>query len=230
MRKLRDAIKRQSVYFATEFVIIVLGVLVALGVDEWRGEFAIERQRTHVLTSLLVDLKEDEEDYRHFVEVARDRANIAEALTAVDPPTSVPFRGSPIGAGEGMFQLGISGWLQTHRGAFQEMTATGAGISVADDALRSRILRYYALATNRARINEFIEPELHRYHAALEELGIAYTAAGAIPVDSALASQRVVAVIRNIGVTARFAVTYVEDLIQANRELIAALEEELAES
>ena len=228
MRNLRDAIKRQSVYFATEFVIIVLGVLVALGVDEWRGEFEIERQRTHVLTSLLLDLKEDEEDYRHFINVARTRASIAEALMSAKLPTSIPFRGRTIGPGEGMFELGITGWLQTHRGAFQEMTATGAGISVADDALRSRILRYYALATNRARINEFIEPELHRYHAALEELGIAYTAGSAIPVDSALASPQVVAIIRNIGATARFAVNYVEDLVLANRELIAALEEELA--
>ena len=165
MKILRDKIRRQTIYFVSEFLIVLFGVLAALVVDEWRRDFELDEQRRHIIESLLVDLREDRIDYRHFVKSAELRAKIAELLTTpgewhkAEAETGLKYRG------EGLFQLGVSGWLQTHRGAFQEMNATGARIAIADDELRSKILRYYALATDRARVNDFIAPEMERFHA-----------------------------------------------------------------
>ena len=46
---------------------------------------------------------------------------------------------------------------------------------VRNDDLRLRILQYYSLATDRARVNDFIAPELQRYHQALENPNVFVT-------------------------------------------------------
>jgi len=55
-----------SVFLAAEFVIIVLGVLVALSVDNWNQERQDNKTKSHLIESLLSDLREDKEDYNEF--------------------------------------------------------------------------------------------------------------------------------------------------------------------
>ena len=101
---------------------------------------------------------------------------------------------------------------------------------MANDALRIQLLQYYALATDRARVNDFIDPELRRYHEALERIGVSYADRDAIDVDLVLNNPTAVAIVKNIGETARFVQIYCRDLIEANDRLIAAIESELADS
>jgi hypothetical protein len=229
MRSLRKTLKKQSVYLFSEFIIIVLGVLVALAVDEWRDENAMEQRRLHLLSSLLVDLKDDQNDYQNFVRSARQRHQIVRQLTSSPLPDQLHLSDTLMSLGEGLFQVGLSDRLQTHRGAFQETTATGSRIVVENDALRIQLLQYYALATDRARVNEFIAPELSRYHQALENIGVSYADRDEIDVDAVLNDPTSVAIIKNIGETARFVQSYCRDLIEANINLITTLEAELAD-
>ena len=85
------------------------------------------------------------------------------------------------------------------------------------------------IATDRARVNEFIAPELRRYHQALENIGISYADRGMIDVNVVLNDPTAVAIIKNIGETARFVQVFCNDLIEANNDLIASLEAELAD-
>ncbi len=230
MESLRKILRKQSLYLLSEFVIIVLGVLVALAVDEWRDESAMDQRRQHVLASLLVDLRDDQIDLRSFVKSAQQRHEIVKQLTSGPVPEHIQWRNSQMSLGEGLFRVGLSDRLQTHRGAFQETSSTGSRMVVENDELRIRILQYYALATDRARVNDFIAPELSRYHQALENIGISYADRDAIDVAKVLDDPIALAIIKNIGETAHFVQFYCSDLIEANSELIAALEAELADA
>jgi hypothetical protein len=221
-------IRRQFAFLFWEFVVIVLGVLAALAVDEWRNELTLKEQRAHVLESLLTDFREDRLDYQHFVENARERTEVAKYLdslaygTVTEPPAKFET------AGDAMHFLGITARLRTTRSAIQEIGSTGTRIVIEDNELRAKILQYYALAADRSAINDFIEPELQRYRAALERLGVSYSDASRIDAKAVLDDATVHALVRSMGSVAEFALLYCEDLIQLNSELIAEVEGALA--
>ena len=63
-----------------ELIIIVIGVLIALAVDEWRDNIQLEKQRSHILSTLLVDLEEDRKDYEDFNATSQRRSLAAQFL------------------------------------------------------------------------------------------------------------------------------------------------------
>ena len=63
-----------------ELIIIVVGVLIALAVDEWRDNIQLEEQRSHILSTLLVDLEEDRRDYEDFNDTSQRRSRAAQFL------------------------------------------------------------------------------------------------------------------------------------------------------
>ena len=117
MKDVKIAIRRQSTFLFWEFVVIVLGVLAALAVEEWRGELELAEQRVHILESLLVDLREDREDYLHFVENQQARSAAATYLTTLAKDGAAELPEGFQTAGEAMHFLAITARLQTTRSA-----------------------------------------------------------------------------------------------------------------
>ena len=69
-----DKSQKPATFLALEFLIIVLGVLVALAVDSWNTSRANDEVRAHLIASLLTDLREDQGDYAEFVASSEKRA------------------------------------------------------------------------------------------------------------------------------------------------------------
>jgi len=202
-----------------ELIIIVAGVLIALAVDEWRDNVQLEEQRIHILSSLLVDLEEDRNDYDDFNTTSRLRWQAAQFLlsdSAAEGLKSTEWAESP---GEAIYRLAYSSRVQTTRSGFMEMISAGGRMAIYDDTLRSQILRYYSLATDRAAVNGFISPETQRFHVALEALGVSPSDRETIDVQSVMANPTASALVRTLGETAEFATTYIEDLVEANNQL-----------
>lgn len=208
-------------------MVVVLGVLTALAVDQWREEQALRDERRHVLTSLLTDLREDQEDYNHFVYNTRVRATAAAYLDSLANRSAADLPVEFQNAGEALRFIALTTRLQTTRSAIEEISSTGATAAIQDDQLRERILQYYALATDRSAINQFIEPQLQRFQIALEQLGVSYADGGEIDVAAVLADKTVHALIRSIGQTADFAPIYCQELLERNEALIADIEQTL---
>ena len=210
-----------------ELMIIVVGVLLALAVDEWRENVELQKQRNHILSSLLVDLEEDRNDYRDFNATSRRRWQAAQFLLSLDAAEgsrSTEWTTSP---GEAIFQLAYSARIQTTRSGFMEMISVGGRMAVDDDELRSQILKYYSLATDRAAVNGFITPQMQRFHAALEAMGISPSDRETIDARSVMANPTASALIRTLGETAKFATVYIEDLVEANGQLAESIRREL---
>lgn len=92
-------------------------------------------------------------------------------------------------------------------------------MAIHDNSLRSQILKYYSLATDRAAINGFITPETERFHAALEAIGVSAADRDTIDAQFVMANPTVSALVRTLGETAKFATLYIEDLVEANKQL-----------
>ena len=221
-------IKGRAVLLFSEFVVIVVGVLVALAVDEWRENIQVAKQRIHILSNLLVDLEADRSDLEHFDTVARRRWAAAQYLVSLargNGLAETEWTGSP---GEAVYRLAYSPRIQPSEGAFLEMISAGDSIPISDNELRSKILRYYSLAGDRTAVNEYISPQLERFHHVLESLGVSATDRDVIDAEVVLADPRARALVRTIGDTAGFSSRYLEDLRTANRDLIALIEKTLA--
>ena len=210
-----------------ELMIIVFGVLIALAVDEWRDNIQLAEQRRHILSTLLVDLEEDRIDYEEFNTTARRRSRAAQFLlsySTAGAPASTEWTGSP---GEAIFQLAYSARIQTTRSGFMEMISAGGRMAVYDDDLRSQILKYYSLATDRAAVNEFITPQTQRFNAALEAIGVSPSDRDAIDARSVMANSTASATVTTMGETAEFASVYIEDLVEANHRLAESIRKAL---
>jgi Arc/MetJ family transcription regulator len=211
-----------------ELVIIVFGVLIALAVDEWRDDIQLAEQRSHILSTLLVDLEEDRRDYEDFNATSQRRSQAAQFLLSYsitgDSITgdlkSTEWTGSP---GEAIFQLAYSARIQTTRSGFMEMISAGGRMAVYDDDLRSQILKYYSLATDRAAVNGFITPQTQRFNAALEAIGVSPSDRDSIDARSVMANPTASALVRTLGETAEFASVYIDDLVEANHQLAESI-------
>ena len=202
-----------------ELLIIIAGVLIALAVDEWRDNVQLEEQRLHILSSLLVDLEEDRDDYDDFNTTSRLRRQAAQFLLSYSAAEGLKSTGWAESPGEAIYRLAFSQRIQTTRSGFMEMISAGGRMAIHDDALRSQILRYYSLATDRAAVNGFITPETQRFHAALEAMGVSPSDRETMDVQSVMANPTASALVRTLGETAEFATTYIEDLVEANNQL-----------
>lgn len=214
---------KRSTFLASEFVIIVLGVLVALGVDNWRAERENQEIRDHLVDSLLSDLREDKEDYAEFVSDCEARYAAASFITKRVADSSAWTDEDYRQARDALRRLGSTSRLETVESTFREMSALGSAATFDDKELRLGISYYYGLARDRADLNDMLMPGILRYRAALEELGISYVDHQQIDVDAVLGSPKVLAIIRELGAWAGVS-RLVDDLQNANEDLIAKLE------
>jgi hypothetical protein len=212
-----------------ELVIIVVGVLIALAVDEWRENAQLEEQRSHILSNLLVDLEEDRRDYEDFNATSQRRARAAQFLLSYSTASDLESTEWSRSPGEAIFQLAYSARIQPTRSGYMEMISAGGRTAVYDDDLRSQILKYYSLAADRAAVNGFIAPELQRFNAALEAIGVSPADRDAIDAQFVMANPTASALVRTLGQTAEFATLYVEDLVEANHQLADSIRRTLAD-
>jgi hypothetical protein len=212
-----------------ELIIIVVGVLIALAVDEWRDNIQLEKQRSHILSTLLVDLEEDRRDYEDFTATSQRRSRAAQFLLSYSTGGDLESTGWTRSPGEAIFQLAYSARVQTTRSGFMEMISTGGRMAVYDDDLRSQILKYYSLANDRAAVNGFITPQTQRFNAALEAIGVSPADRDAIDAQFVMANPTASALVRTLGETAVFSSLYIEDLVAANHKLSESIRRALAD-
>jgi hypothetical protein len=110
-----------------------------------------------------------------------------------------------------------------------EITASGSGSAIQDAELRSQILRYFAIADRRKRINDYLNPKLNDLISQMEMLGVSPYERNRDRLDDVIRNPEVRALMITILSLSEFAVSYVDDYSELNRQLTSAVEEALAE-
>jgi len=174
---------RKAVYsLGLEFVVVVVGILVALAVDDWRQARADRALEQHLLTSLIQDLEADSSDAalqdgasrRVFESAARLLAVIDSQIAGTSPQSSVQ------GLSQHLARLVFLAELEISDGTYAEMIATGSLRVLRDPDLRRQVSQYYSRG---ARILEIPRRQVDprpALEAALAEAGVVPGSAGEV--------------------------------------------------
>ena len=168
-----------------EFMVIVLGVLLALAVDDWRQSRADRALETHLLTSLRADLEADEIDAKFQEEAEQGlRDAVDHILTVVDHPLAPSTAkkdttGSEIDASLWMLQWRIE--LEVADGTYSEMIATGSFKVIQNTALRAQISKYYTDSRRSLAIPARLIDPRPEFLTALASVGVVPGSADHLP-------------------------------------------------
>ena len=141
------ALRSRVIRMGAELLVIVVGVLVALAVDEWSGSLDERELEREYLQALAMDLEEDSTAYARALV-----PNLEEALTALR--TVVPVaRGADAMPSDTVGFLTLM-WESTfsvsqfeeRRTTFEELLATGNLSLIQSPELRASIVSYYEQA------------------------------------------------------------------------------------
>lgn len=215
--------KSPVIFLASEFVVIVLGVLTALAVDEWRNSREQAEIREQLLTALIPDLDDDLGDYEQVVRSSRTRLDACGKLLNADVVSLDGNEAAAVQLGDAFFHCSRYARLETSETAISEMTANGSGRTIEDTELRIRIMRYYALARDRADINMLFQSTTLAHVGELANQGFALLDRQGIDAPLVLSNPVLRARIKGIMATLPYAIEVTEDLIQENRALLAEL-------
>lgn len=154
-----------------EFVVVVVGILAALAVDDWRQSREDLALEEHLLTSLVQDLVSDSADAQIQERAVQRALAAAEALAAaIDSPqhnqtTSEELNGY-------LSALVFLPELEITSGTFAEMTATGSFRVIGNRTLRREISRYYASGASLLEIPRRQVDPRPDFEAALAAVGV----------------------------------------------------------
>jgi len=147
-------LRSRVIRMGAEFLVIVIGVLVALAVDEWSSSVQERELEREYLQSLAIDLGEDSTAY-----AAALAPNVEEALTALRTivPVARGIGGMPSDTVEFLRLMRESTFSVTQfeerRTTFEELLATGNLSLIRSAELRASIVSYYEharLSTSRS--------------------------------------------------------------------------------
>jgi hypothetical protein len=229
-----------------EFAIIVLGVLVALGVDDWRSTRQEHAREAYFLSGLAEDLRADIADF----ETARRngqarvaaasyvtaqlgaRRPAAESLLGIGGDRSSSFAPDPAAPVPGDLTAGLQQLARVSNfdfatGTYQEILSSGNLDLIRSEAVRRAVSQYYAFTADRGESDNRIRQALFEYYEALGQAGLAPGDDGELLRRIPAADREtIMAAIRLGWGLAAVQITISDDLASRARTLLALVERE----
>lgn len=145
-RKLRQRLfagNKFSTYLVTalgEILLVVLGILIALQVDNWNQQRSEMREEQRLLTKLAEDLQNDIAQLEVNIRSARERRAKTDTLLDIlaDPEQFETARFLEI-----VYPLFIESHFEVNSGTFDESLASGTIRYIRGDSLRQQTFEYY---------------------------------------------------------------------------------------
>lgn len=226
---------------ASEFVIVFVGVALALAADSWRESLSEKRLETDYLRRVVADLE------MGFQSVSNNMVRVDQAGQAATRLRAY-LNGKHVYADEtGIFldityaaETGGRGLAWPHATTYEELVSTGRLNLISDPSLREAISRYYRAANFAITIRESIPVLILDRYAAITAFSVRGLSRGGpdsilerLDADSRaaiLAELQDEAIVRELALTASRCESLageVSDLLELNRELSARILESL---
>lgn len=125
-----------------EFVVIVMGVLAALAVDEWRGDYEDRKTEIDYLDRLRVDIERDIEKFSSEILVLEKKADFLQSL--LDKTIESQFSENPRGLMEAKVYSSFRGLPVSVSTTFDELKSTGRLALIRDLEIRNTMSEYYS--------------------------------------------------------------------------------------
>jgi hypothetical protein len=150
---LEGRVSRYLGYAVGEIVLIVVGILIAVQIGEWREGLKNRNQENDLLLSINQNLKEEKGEIERDIEVLKKQITAMEMIIAYFDSGEIPSEEMERYFGQ-FFGYNI---LRSIRTAYE--TTKGAGLSITNPDLNRLIFRYY----------EMEQLRIHEYNAAVKE-------------------------------------------------------------
>ena len=149
-------LKLNWAYGIGELVIVVVGVMIALGFDQWNSDRLDRVEEVEIIDRLIADLQVDLEELSGYLNgVSRKEALLLRVASSIDSAIERPT--DMVGFLQDVARAANYGWNQARarRTTFDEVLASGKFGLIRDATIRVRIADYYDRDVSRAnRINE----------------------------------------------------------------------------
>ena len=127
---------------ATEFVVIVVGVLAALAVDQWRDERNDSKTEVEYLSRLRIDVEADIEQFYSFEQILETKARLLQSL--LDDTINSEFAHDPRSLMEAVQYSSFIALPDSVSTTFDELLSTGHLALIQDVSLRDALSKYYS--------------------------------------------------------------------------------------
>ncbi len=127
---------------ATEFVVIVVGVLAALAVDQWRSERDDRKTEAEYITRLRIDVEADIENFNRFERILEGKAHFLQSL--LDDTIDSVFADDTRGLMEAKEYSSYRALPDSVSTTFDELQSTGRLALIQDLAQRDALSKYYS--------------------------------------------------------------------------------------
>jgi hypothetical protein len=128
-------------YVAGQFVVIVVGVLVALAVDQWRSDRNDRAREAEYLARLTADLTADTATFSEFLSLLGTKSDVLGALL-VDSARSLS-NAEPSALMDRLTASGFVALPPNRAGTFRELQTTGNLGLLEDVSMRDALAQYY---------------------------------------------------------------------------------------
>ena len=132
-------------YGIGELCIIVVGVMIALGFEQWNSDRLDRVEEAEIIDRFIADLREDLEDVSNGLNlVAAKQERLERIYTALGPPIKRPT--DEAGFLNDVASAAVYGWVQARarRTTFDEVLASGRFGLIRSTAIRVQIADYYS--------------------------------------------------------------------------------------
>ncbi len=164
-----------------EFLVIVVGVLTALAVDEYIGERNEAQLAAYHIARLEADLQDTENRLTYLLGQLTQSERAAAAVTEVLRGQAVPTDPSAIIVE--VARAGANNTPNVRRTAFQELSETGGLRFVQPPELRTAILDYYTAVATEERWFQTLDLRARTLSREIIEHRVLYAARVACPID-----------------------------------------------
>lgn len=136
-----DNVRRYLLYAIGEILLVVIGILIALQINNW-NQHQIERsEEIRLLESIRVDIQQDTEQLSDIIEQATLRQAQADSIVSLLFQKENPHVDDFVRLNRS--SIGFENHFQVNSGTFDESQSAGSVKFIQDDNLRQQIFSYY---------------------------------------------------------------------------------------
>lgn len=164
---------RYFFYAVGEIVLVVIGILIALQIDNWNRQYEHNQQEERILHNLILDLEKDVKQLTFLRKESKGRQANIDTLydLMLEPEEHTSERFLHL-----VFPLFYEGHFEVNSGTFDESLGSGTIRFIRNDTLRQQVFEYYRQAKlayadkNAVKMTyEFIMPQLAETVVPTEE-------------------------------------------------------------
>lgn len=147
-------------YALSEIVLVVIGILIALSINNWNNSRLERNEEVKYLSKLIVDLEVDIKNLDEMIKIAQNKINASMDLLELNPPE----RAKDIELMDSLIST-VFGWREfsPRLNTLNELTSSGKLSILQNDSIKTLLLSIEEKNRSEATMNEHIKREFHNY-------------------------------------------------------------------